>query len=61
LRKESHISHLNLNSALDIIDKLKPGRAFLTHMSHDIGKHAELLRELPANVEPGYDGLVLES
>jgi phosphoribosyl 1,2-cyclic phosphate phosphodiesterase len=60
LRKESHISHLSLKSALEIIEKLTPSQAFLTHMSHDIGKHEDLLRELPANVEPGYDGLVLE-
>jgi len=60
LRKESHISHLNLQSALDIIEKLSPRKAYLTHMSHDIGKHADLIKELPANVEPGYDGLVLE-
>jgi phosphoribosyl 1,2-cyclic phosphate phosphodiesterase len=60
LRKESHISHLNLKKALDIIEKLAPRKAYLTHMSHDIGKHASLLKELPTNVEPGYDGLVLE-
>ena len=60
LRKESHISHLNLKSALDIIEKLSPRKAYLTHMSHDIGKYADLIKELPTNVEPGYDGLVLE-
>jgi len=60
LRKESHISHLNLNRALEIIGKLSPQKAYLTHMSHDIGKHARLLKELPSNVEPGYDGLVLQ-
>ena len=60
LRKESHISHLNLTSALEIINKLSPVKAYLTHMSHDIGKHSSLLKELPTNVEPGYDGLVLE-
>jgi phosphoribosyl 1,2-cyclic phosphate phosphodiesterase len=60
LRKESHISHLNLKSALDIIEKLSLRKAYLTHMSHDIGKYADLIKELPTNVEPGYDGLVLE-
>jgi phosphoribosyl 1,2-cyclic phosphate phosphodiesterase len=60
LRKESHISHLNLKSALEFIEKLSPRKAYLTHMSHDIGKHADLVKELPLNVEPGYDGLVLE-
>ncbi len=61
LRKQPHISHLNLKSALEIIHILSPEKAWLTHMSHDIGKHANLLAELPANVEPGYDGLVIES
>jgi phosphoribosyl 1,2-cyclic phosphate phosphodiesterase len=60
LRKEHHISHLNLKSALEIIQKLSPRKAYLTHMSHGIGKHADLLKELPENVEPGYDGLVIE-
>jgi phosphoribosyl 1,2-cyclic phosphate phosphodiesterase len=60
LRRESHISHLNLKSALEIIHKLSPRKAYLTHMSHDIGKHMNLIEELPVNVEPGYDGLVLD-
>ena len=60
LRRESHISHLNLKSALEIINKLSPDKAYLTHMSHGIGKHANLLKELPPNIEPGYDGLVIE-
>jgi phosphoribosyl 1,2-cyclic phosphate phosphodiesterase len=48
-----------LDSALEFIEKLSPQRSFLTHMSHDIGKHADLIKELPSNVEPGYDGLVI--
>lgn len=60
LRRESHISHLNLKSALEMILKLSPRKAYLTHMSHEIGKHINLLKELPVNVEPGYDGLVIE-
>jgi phosphoribosyl 1,2-cyclic phosphate phosphodiesterase len=59
LRKASHISHLNLESAVEFIHKLSPRKAYLTHMSHDIGKHADLIRELPSNIQPGYDGLVL--
>jgi phosphoribosyl 1,2-cyclic phosphate phosphodiesterase len=59
LRKAFHISHLNLDSALEFIEKLSPQKSFLTHMSHDIGKHADLIKELPSNVEPGYDGLVI--
>jgi len=60
LRKTTHISHLNLAGALDLIHKIAPRRAFLTHMSHEMGKHRYLISKLPSNVEPGYDGLVLE-
>jgi len=60
LRKTPHISHLNLAGALELIAKIGPRKAYLTHMSHEMGKHDDLLAELPANVEPAYDGLVLE-
>ncbi len=57
LRKESHISHFNLEQALEVIDKIKPGKAFLTHISHSFGKHAEIQTLLPENVFIAYDGL----
>jgi len=60
LRKTPHISHLNLTGALELIEKIGPRKAYLTHMSHEMGKHRDLLNELPSNVEPAYDGLVLE-
>ena len=60
LRKTSHISHLNLKEALELIERISPRKAYLTHMSHEIGKHQDLMALLPPNVEPGYDGLVLE-
>lgn len=60
LRKAPHISHLNLLGALELIRKIAPRKAYLTHMSHEMGKHRDLIAELPSNVEPGYDGLVLE-
>lgn len=60
LRKTSHISHLNLSGALRLIEKIAPRKAYLTHMSHEMGKHRDLLAELPPNVEPAFDGLVLE-
>lgn len=59
LRKEKHISHLNLEEALELIVRIAPKKAYLTHMSHGIGKHHELLSLLPPGVEPGYDGLEL--
>ncbi|MFA7493458.1 MAG: MBL fold metallo-hydrolase [Proteiniphilum sp.] len=57
LRKMEHISHQTLDQALKIIDKVKPEAAYLTHMSHEIGLHANLEKELPADVLPAYDGL----
>ena len=60
LRINTHISHLNLEGALELIQKIGPRRAYLTHMSHEMGKHQDLLAQLPSNVEPAYDGLVLD-
>ncbi len=57
LRKTSHISHFSLAEALEIIEKIKPKRAFLTHISHLMGKHADTSLELPDGVEIAYDGL----
>ena len=60
LRKEKHISHFTLAEALEIIAILKPKRAYLTHLSHQMGFHKEVEKELPDNVHIAYDGLELE-
>lgn len=60
LRKKKHISHYNLEEALQLISLVKPQRAFLTHISHMMGFHAEVEKELPPNVHFAYDGLVVE-
>ncbi len=57
LRKSRHISHLTLNEALDVIQAIKPEKAYLTHMSHFLGKHEEVQKTLPDNVFMAYDGL----
>ncbi len=57
LQKEPHISHFTLQEALDVIDELKPKRAFLTHISHKLGLHADVSKELPEHVSLAYDGL----
>ena len=61
LRKEPHISHFNLEEALAFIDEIKPKKAYLSHISHLMGLHKEVSKELPNNVEIAYDGLVLKS
>ena len=57
LRKTKHFSHFCLPEALEVIEKVAPRRAFLTHLSHEMGLHDEVSKELPANVEFAYDGL----
>ncbi len=59
LRKKKHISHFNLEEALQLIDELKPENAYLTHISHLMGKHNDVSKELPENVFLAYDGLEL--
>lgn len=60
LRKEEHISHYNLQQALELIEEVKPQKAYLTHLSHQMGFFEEVQKELPANVFLAYDGLQLE-
>ncbi|MBI9039624.1 MAG: MBL fold metallo-hydrolase [Bacteroidales bacterium] len=57
LRRKKHISHFTLSEALAIIDELKPEQTYLTHLSHIIGTHVEVEKELPDNVKIAYDGL----
>lgn len=57
LQKQKHLSHFNLEEALDLIAVIHPEKAFLTHISHRMGLHREVEEELPANVKLAYDGL----
>ena len=60
LQREPHISHFNLVEALQVIEKIRAKKTYLTHISHKLGTHAEVSRELPANVMLAYDGLQLD-
>lgn len=57
LRIEPHYSHFNLEEALEFIKKINPERAYLTHISHMLGFHAEVQKQLPENVFLAYDNL----
>lgn len=59
LRIKPHISHFNLEQALSVIEKLKPKQAYLVHMSHLLGKHTDIMKMLPENVWPAWDGIQL--
>ena len=57
LQQKPHISHFTLNEALALIDELKPKRAYLTHISHNLGMTRDVDPLLPENVSLAYDGL----
>lgn len=57
LQKEDHLSHFTLKQALDLIEEVAPKKAYLTHLSHRMGKHATVQAELPDHVEIAWDGL----
>ncbi len=56
LRYRHHPTHMTVDQAIQVIRELRPGRAFLTHIAHDI-QHAELCDRLPPGIELPYDGL----
>ncbi|MBK7172598.1 MAG: MBL fold metallo-hydrolase [Bacteroidales bacterium] len=60
LRNSRHVSHFSLNEALEILKKINPERAYLTHISHFLGRHEIVESKLPPNVHLAYDGLVIE-
>ena len=57
LRVEPHDTHFNLEEALRFIELLKPGKTYLTHISHIFGFHEEIEKTLPENVFLAYDNL----
>ena len=59
LRDQPHPTHFSVGQALEVIDRVKPRHAVLTHMDQNFD-YRELAAELPPGVEPGYDGLSFE-
>jgi len=59
LRERPHPSHAHLEQTLAWIAELRPSRAVLTHMNHELD-YWDLQRRLPIGIEPAYDGMVLE-
>jgi phosphoribosyl 1,2-cyclic phosphate phosphodiesterase len=60
LRREPHISHFTLEQAIEMVKELKPEKAYFTHISHQLGLHADVSKELPDNIEIAYDGLKIQ-
>jgi phosphoribosyl 1,2-cyclic phosphate phosphodiesterase len=59
LREKEHFSHLNLEEAITLVNELKPEKAYFTHISIDMGFHAEVEKKLPSTIFLAYDGLQL--
>jgi phosphoribosyl 1,2-cyclic phosphate phosphodiesterase len=59
LRREKHISHFTLEEAISMVRELKPGKAYFTHVSHQLGLYREVAEELPEDIQLAYDGLSL--
>ena len=60
LRISEHISHFNLEQALNFINKVSPEVAYLTHVSHMMGKSEDVEKQLPDHVMFAYDGLQID-
>jgi phosphoribosyl 1,2-cyclic phosphate phosphodiesterase len=61
LRRTQHMSHFSLDEALEIGKAVGARHTYLTHISHEMGRHAQVARELPDNVHLAYDGLTVET
>ncbi len=59
LRKEKHISHFNLKEAVNLVNELKVPEAYFTHISHQMGKHQDVNKELPKGIKLAFDGQVI--
>jgi phosphoribosyl 1,2-cyclic phosphate phosphodiesterase len=59
LRHKKHISHYTLNEAIDLIHELNVPKGYLTHISHQLGKYADVNPTLPQGIELAYDGMQL--
>lgn len=60
LQRENHISHFNLTEAIAIVKNVNPEKAYFTHISHKMGLHAKVSKELPENISLAIDGQSLQ-
>lgn len=60
LRKEKHISHYNLEEAVALVQELRVPEAYFTHISHQLGLHDDIEKDLPDGIHLGYDGLTIK-
>ena len=61
LRQFNHAAHMTLEEPLAMVERLAPNRAYMTHVAHEMGRHADIDRLLPDHVHFAHDGLVVRS
>ena len=59
LRRQKHVSHFNLQEAVELAHELEVPEAYFTHISHQLGRHEDVNKELGPGVALAYDGLEL--
>ena len=59
LQKESHISHFNLSEAVALAKEIGAEHTYFTHISHKMGRHAHIEKELPNGISLAHDGLTI--
>jgi len=57
LQVAPHVSHFNLDEAIKMVDRIRPGKTYFTHISHKLGLHSTIEKDLPPNTLLAYDGL----
>jgi phosphoribosyl 1,2-cyclic phosphate phosphodiesterase len=61
LQREPHISHFTLDEAMAFAERVGAETTYLTHISHNLGLHAEVEKELPNHIKLAYDGLIIST
>jgi phosphoribosyl 1,2-cyclic phosphate phosphodiesterase len=60
LQKQSHISHFTFDEAIAFAEEIGAETTYFTHISHRLGKHEDVMAQLPPNIELAYDGLKIK-
>ena len=60
LQKQSHISHFTLDEAVAFAEEIGAAKTYFTHISHRLGRHLDILKQLPEGIELAFDGLKLD-
>lgn len=60
LQRQPHISHFTLDQAVAVAQRIGADRTYFTHISHKLGLHHEVEKELPPSIRLGYDGLQIK-